>query len=288
MHHRDPLRRGPLERVHHDELLHDRLVDRGGVALDDEGITSAHRLLVSDEDLAVGEVERAASESAASPAAVRPPARASRLTRPAKTMRVLLGLLLDARSGVHGPLLAAASPLSPVCRVAARARPAPRGCPGAGPGRPTRRHCAAWPGRRRSGPGRRPWRRERTRPRHTRRRRRSTGRDRGRNWTRRSSGHRSRSCAWPRRRSWRRSCRPRCWHPPRWSRHRSTSGAGPSRPPRCGRSWSRRIRRSCRPRRDRSPAADSCTDRRTRRRRPSARWTSARLHLGTVTDLAVA
>jgi hypothetical protein len=51
----DALRGGALEGVHHDELLHEPLVDRVGVGLDDEGIGSPHALVVPRIDLAVGE-----------------------------------------------------------------------------------------------------------------------------------------------------------------------------------------------------------------------------------------
>ena len=54
--HGDPLGTGPLERVDHEQVLHDALVDRVGVALDDEGVGAAHRLLEAHVDLAVGEV----------------------------------------------------------------------------------------------------------------------------------------------------------------------------------------------------------------------------------------
>ena len=54
--HRDAFRRRPLERVHHDQLLHDPLVDRRGVALQHECITAADRLEEPHEDLAVREV----------------------------------------------------------------------------------------------------------------------------------------------------------------------------------------------------------------------------------------
>ena len=55
-HHRDPLRRRPLERVDHDQVFHDPLVDRRGVALQHEGVAAANRLKEPDHDLAVGEV----------------------------------------------------------------------------------------------------------------------------------------------------------------------------------------------------------------------------------------
>jgi hypothetical protein len=54
-HHGDPLRARPLERVHHDQLLHHVLVDGRGVRLDDEGVGAADGLLEPDEQLAVGE-----------------------------------------------------------------------------------------------------------------------------------------------------------------------------------------------------------------------------------------
>jgi len=54
--HGDPLGRRPLERVDHDELLHDPLVDRRGVALQHEGVATADRLQEPNHDLAVGEV----------------------------------------------------------------------------------------------------------------------------------------------------------------------------------------------------------------------------------------
>ena len=59
-HHRDALGRGPLGRVHHDELLHDHVVDghglQLGVGLDDEHVEAPDRLAVADVDLAVGEL----------------------------------------------------------------------------------------------------------------------------------------------------------------------------------------------------------------------------------------
>ena len=54
--HGDALGGCPLERVDHDQLLHDPLVDRRGVALQHERVAAAHRLLEAHEDLAVGEV----------------------------------------------------------------------------------------------------------------------------------------------------------------------------------------------------------------------------------------
>ena len=55
--HGDPLGRGTLEGVHHDQVLHQPGVDGSGVALDDERVAAAYRLLEPDVDLAVGEVE---------------------------------------------------------------------------------------------------------------------------------------------------------------------------------------------------------------------------------------
>ena len=55
-HHGDPLGRRPLERVDHDQVLHDPLVDRRRVALDHEGVTAPDRLLVADVDLGVREL----------------------------------------------------------------------------------------------------------------------------------------------------------------------------------------------------------------------------------------
>ena len=51
----DPLGRRALEGVDHDQVLHDPLVDRRRVALDHEGVAAAHRLLVADVELGVGE-----------------------------------------------------------------------------------------------------------------------------------------------------------------------------------------------------------------------------------------
>ena len=55
-HHGDALGGGPLERIDHDELFHQPVVQRGGVRLDDEGVGSPHALPGPDVDLAVGEV----------------------------------------------------------------------------------------------------------------------------------------------------------------------------------------------------------------------------------------
>ena len=54
--HRDAFGRRAFGGVDHDQLLHDPLVDRRRVALQDEDVTAAHRLLITHEDLAVGEV----------------------------------------------------------------------------------------------------------------------------------------------------------------------------------------------------------------------------------------
>ena len=56
-HHRYPPGRRSLECVDHDELLHDPLVDRRGVALQHEYVAAANRVQEADEDLPVGEVE---------------------------------------------------------------------------------------------------------------------------------------------------------------------------------------------------------------------------------------
>src|SRR5699024_8208545 len=52
----DPLGRGALEGVDHDQLLHQPLVDRRAVRLEDEDVAAADRLGVPDVDLPVGEV----------------------------------------------------------------------------------------------------------------------------------------------------------------------------------------------------------------------------------------
>src|SRR5699024_4507987 len=52
----DPLRRGPLERIDHDEVLHHPRVDRGEMRLQDEDVRAAHGLAVAHVDLSVGEV----------------------------------------------------------------------------------------------------------------------------------------------------------------------------------------------------------------------------------------
>jgi hypothetical protein len=51
----DALRARPLRRIDHDELLHEPLVDRSGVGLDDEDVGPADALVVPRVDLAVGE-----------------------------------------------------------------------------------------------------------------------------------------------------------------------------------------------------------------------------------------
>ena len=51
----DALGRCPLERVDHDQLFHQPLVDRRGVRLDDEGVAAAHALVEAGVELAVGE-----------------------------------------------------------------------------------------------------------------------------------------------------------------------------------------------------------------------------------------
>ena len=52
----DPFRGGALERIDHDQLFHDLLIERCGVGLDDEGIASSNALFEPYEDLAIGEV----------------------------------------------------------------------------------------------------------------------------------------------------------------------------------------------------------------------------------------
>ncbi len=52
----DALGRGALERVHHEQRLHQPGVHRRRDALHDEGVGAAHRLLEAHEDLAVGEL----------------------------------------------------------------------------------------------------------------------------------------------------------------------------------------------------------------------------------------
>ena len=54
----DPLGASPLERVDHDQLLHQPLVDRRRVRLQDERVAAAYRFVEAHEDLAVGEVAR--------------------------------------------------------------------------------------------------------------------------------------------------------------------------------------------------------------------------------------
>ena len=54
----DALGAAALERVDHDQLFHQPLVQRRRVALQHEGVAAAHRLVEPDEDLAVGEVAR--------------------------------------------------------------------------------------------------------------------------------------------------------------------------------------------------------------------------------------
>ena len=53
--HGDAPGRRPLERVHHDELLHDRLVDGRGVGLQSEAVRAAHALTKPHVELAVRE-----------------------------------------------------------------------------------------------------------------------------------------------------------------------------------------------------------------------------------------
>ncbi len=56
--HRDRTGRRALQRVQHDQLLHDPLVDRSRVALDQEAVRATCRLLEPHIDLTVGEIER--------------------------------------------------------------------------------------------------------------------------------------------------------------------------------------------------------------------------------------
>ena len=56
--HGDALGGRPLERVDHDELLHEPLVDRRGVRLDHEDVAAADALVEARVDLAVGEGAR--------------------------------------------------------------------------------------------------------------------------------------------------------------------------------------------------------------------------------------
>ena len=54
--HGDAFGRCALERIDHDQLLHDPRVDRRGVALQDERVRPTNRLPETNEDLTVGEV----------------------------------------------------------------------------------------------------------------------------------------------------------------------------------------------------------------------------------------
>ena len=54
--HRDALGRCSLECIDHEQLLHDPLVDRLRMALQDEGVTSTNRLLEPHEDLTIRKV----------------------------------------------------------------------------------------------------------------------------------------------------------------------------------------------------------------------------------------
>ena len=55
-HHSDALGGGPLERIDHDQLFHEPVVQRGRVGLDDEGVGASDALAGPHVDLAVGEV----------------------------------------------------------------------------------------------------------------------------------------------------------------------------------------------------------------------------------------
>ena len=60
--HRDAAGGGALHGVHHDQLLHEVVVQRRRVRLDDEHVLAAHRLARAHVDLAVGEVVGAHGE----------------------------------------------------------------------------------------------------------------------------------------------------------------------------------------------------------------------------------
>ena len=95
--HGDALGRGALERVDHDQLLHHPGVDRRGVALEDEGVAAADRLLEADEDLAVGEVVGAASGSSSMPSSAATSSASSGWARPEKSIRFFSPLVLMPR-----------------------------------------------------------------------------------------------------------------------------------------------------------------------------------------------
>ena len=54
--HRDAFCGGALERINHDQLFHDPLINGRGVALKHECITTADRFTKPDEDLAVSKI----------------------------------------------------------------------------------------------------------------------------------------------------------------------------------------------------------------------------------------
>ena len=148
--HGDPLGRRPLERVDHEQLLHDPLVDRRGVALQHEGVAAAHRLLEAHEDLAVGEVERLVVDGS-TPRPLATCCASSGCARPAKSTSRLAGLVMPVtaaaprRPASPGPLLscscAVARRRGRACRRRSRracARPSPRRCAAARGPRPAR------------------------------------------------------------------------------------------------------------------------------------------------------
>ena len=85
-HRRDALGRRALGGVDHDQLLHDRVVDRhlgaAGVRLHDEDVAAADRLAEAAVDLAVRELARGSARRAARRGARRSPRRAPGATRP--------------------------------------------------------------------------------------------------------------------------------------------------------------------------------------------------------------
>ena len=219
--HGDPLGRGALERVDHDQLLHDPVVDRRGVALQHEGVAAAHRLLEADEDLAVGEVVGRLVGVSSTPSSLGDLLGQLGVGAPGEEHQVLLaGGLDDAHPSDLSSILRR--------RRLPRARlPPPYGCrpccratqpvdvallaPGDGEragrdvvgDRRSRRGVGAVADRRPEPPGR-------------------VAADEGR-------ASRPRCGACRRRRSWRRSCRRRCSIPRRSSRRRRRTGAAPSR-----------------------------------------------------------
>src|SRR5690606_14049859 len=82
--------------------------DRSGVALDDEGVAAAHRLLVANIDLAVGEVVGAGRDELG-PELGGDLLRQCRVCAPCEDHEVLLGALLDP---VVAPILVLAHGMS--------------------------------------------------------------------------------------------------------------------------------------------------------------------------------